>query len=456
MKRSRVIGVGLLLVAWLFLAKWQHREYVHQRELTRGALAGQAQSVANAVASGIRSHHWFGPFVQEQLPATLQELAKSDSVLAVAIVSEETRSDETRELAETVSGNADYFFSAGDPTLLDFSLPSGNHWEHQGYVVVLPFEVTNDPPRSRMGTAGGERPYRSGRGVPPSKDVAPVTPFKLVLVLDRSGVDEQIRKEGRNRVLLVVAGGLLLVCIAVAWQATVRLAQAQGRAQVLQTETRHLRELGRAAAGLAHETRNPLGLIRGWTQRLADSELSTSDRKRQSNMVLEECDRVTARINQFLAFARPAEFEPQAVEVRELTEELTVLLEPDIEARHIKLDSEGIVAGTTVRADREQLRQALFNLLQNAIQFASDSGVVTISLKRENDGSFRLAVADDGPGPPPDDVESLFEPYFTSRPGGTGLGLPIVQRIAAAHGWHVGYSPRKGGGSEFWLKGIRS
>jgi signal transduction histidine kinase len=264
----------------------------------------------------------------------------------------------------------------------------------------------------------------------------------MVLVLDRSGVDEQIRREGRNRVLLVVAGGLLLVCVAVAWQATVRLAEARGKAQVLQTETRHLRELGRAAAGLAHETRNPLGLIRGWTQRLAESELSVPDRKRQSDMVLEECDRVTARINQFLAFARPAEFVPQAVEVRELAEELTVLLEPDIEARHLKLDFEGVTAGTTIQADREQLRQALFNLLQNAIQFASDPGIVTISLKRETDGTYRLAVADDGPGPPPDDVESLFEPYFTSRPGGTGLGLAIVQRIAAAHGWQVGYSPR--------------
>lgn len=82
--------------------------------------------------------------------------------------------------------------------------------------------------------------------------------------------------------------------------------------------------LGQAAAGLAHETRNPLGLIRGWTQRLVNAGLPTSDQQQRAEAVLEECDRVTARINDFLAFARPSEQELAAVDVNRLIHEMSM------------------------------------------------------------------------------------------------------------------------------------
>ena len=100
------------------------------------------------------------------------------------------------------------------------------------------------------------------------------------------------------------------------------------------------------------------------------------------------------------------------------------------------------------------LRQALFNLLQNAIQAAPENGTVETSIARGRDGRLRIEVADRGPGVPSEVVDKLFTPYFTTRAGGTGLGLAIVRRIAAAHGWEVGYTPRPGGGAIFWLDGI--
>jgi signal transduction histidine kinase len=170
--------------------------------------------------------------------------------------------------------------------------------------------------------------------------------------------------------------------------------------------------------------------------------------------VIEGCDRVTSRINQFLTFARPCAPQVEEVPVEQIVEELTVILQPDLEAKGLRLEAELDPRATRLQADRELLRQALFNLVQNAIHFAPIDGAVTISVRGEGGDRCRISVADRGPGVPADAVDSLFTPYYTTRPDGTGLGLAIVRRIASAHGWQVEYSPRTGGGSEFALMGI--
>ena len=87
----------------------------------------------------------------------------------------------------------------------------------------------------------------------------------------------------------------------------------------------------------------------------------------------------------------------------------------------------------------------------DAIEFAPESGVIEIRLACGRGGRLRLEIADPGPGVPEERADSLFSPYFSTRPGGVGLGLAIVRRIARAHGWRAGYRPRPGGGSIFWL-----
>jgi signal transduction histidine kinase len=246
----------------------------------------------------------------------------------------------------------------------------------------------------------------------------------------------------------------VILSVTLAWRATVRLADARGHTRLLETEARHLRELSQAAAGLAHETRNPLGLIRGWTQRLAQSLPDNPQQHEQAQAVIEECDRVTARINQFLAFARPCE--PKVAEVRlaEVIAELAGLLEPDLDAKHLMLARGLPRPDETMQADREMLRQALFNLLQNAVAFSPEGGSVEIAVRTGENSCRRIEVADRGPGVAREMVDLLFTPYHTTRSGGTGLGLAIVRRIATAHDWRAGYTPRPDGGSIFWLDGI--
>jgi signal transduction histidine kinase len=223
---------------------------------------------------------------------------------------------------------------------------------------------------------------------------------------------------------------------------------------VLEAETQHLRELSQAAAGLAHETRNPLGLVRGWTQRLMRPDSDNGDRTEHARAIIEECDRVTARINQFLAFAKPHEPTLEPVDIQELSRELSTILQPDLEAKNVTLACDVPEAVRMVQADRELLRQALFNLIQNAIYFSPEAAAVCLASIPGPNGNCRLEVADRGPGAPPEAVASLFSPYFTTRPDGTGLGLAIVKRIATLHGWQARYAPRADGGAVLSLDGI--
>jgi len=437
-----------LLLAWTIFAAWQYHAYRHERELAQEILRRQSHSVMNALVGGIRSHRRLGRFFEDQLQGALDELVKSEDVLAVAVVGQDGGT----------------ILSAGQTPLLDTSPTAGGYWDPTGFRLVEQFElspVPAGPPRTGGGGPGRGpgRGYGRRRAVDEADAESPFYEggtFAAILLLDRTGADHQCRTAAWSFGLVIAAGALVLVCLGLAWQATVRMVEARARTRMLEIEARHLRELSQAAAGLAHETRNPLSLVRGWTQRLAQADLNSAEQQEHARAVVEECDRITCRINQFLAFAKPCQPSPQPVDPSDVIEELTVLLGPDLEAKDLKLAYRGAKPGRTIRADRELLRQALFNLLENAIQFSPPGGTVEVCVAPGQDGACRIEVADRGPGVAPDAVDSLFTPYFTTRPEGTGLGLAIVNRIAVAHDWRVEYVPRPGGGALFRVDRIHA
>lgn len=432
------------LLAFAALAGWQWDEYGHECKLARETVAGSADSVMNALVGGVRSHRRLGPFFSEQVQGVLDGLVQSKDVRAVALVSEDGRT----------------ILSAGERQLLNLTPPfsTGESWDDAGFRLVNQFRLPAESGGAGGGRGGG---FGGGQGWGRRERIqdrdaddsfAPGKTVAAVLLVDRDRADMACHRAAWTRGSIVVAGWLVVLCVALVWRATVRLAEARGRARTLEVEARHFRDLSQAAAGLAHETRNPLGLIRGWTQRLAETGADSFDGRQRVQAVIEECDRVTARINQFLAFARPSDPKAERFDLAELIGELAVLLEPDLNAKCLSIGR--TTSGVAICADREMLRESLFNLLQNAIQASPEHGTVDTSVVRRRDGLLRIEIADRGAGVPEEAVGSLFVPYFTTRAGGTGLGLAIVRRIAAAHGWEVGYSPRPGGGAIFWLDGI--
>ena len=217
-----------------------------------------------------------------------------------------------------------------------------------------------------------------------------------------------------------------------------------------------------------------MGLVRGWAQQLAQADPGSGGQRERAQSMVEECDRITSRINQFLAYAKPCRPSAEPVDPAEVTVAVGSAASSDDGTAAKSLLKKGTGTspgaflsgvighelganpGRTIQADREMLRQALFNLAQNAIHFSPEGGAIEISVGGGQDGACWIEVADRGPGVPADAVDALFSPYFTTRPGGTGLGLAIVCRIATAHGWRVAYAARPGGGAIFRLGRIHA
>lgn len=204
---------------------------------------------------------------------------------------------------------------------------------------------------------------------------------------------------------------------------------------------RRLALIGTMAAGVAHEIKNPLASIKGATQ-LVQKELeggAAGDGARDYlKLVVGEVDRLNGVIEDFLSYARPREPRRQDVSLNELVEGVLKLqrtaLPPGVELKHELDPTLPVVSG-----DSELLKQALFNVLKNAIDAADGRGAVTVRTRSVPE-ALRwyevLEVEDTGPGVPPDDMERIFQPFYTTKTRGTGLGLAIAARILEAHhGW---------------------
>jgi signal transduction histidine kinase len=441
---ARQTGMAIALAAILvaFLA-WQYHEFGHERQRARANLLGQSEVLRHALLGGVRAYRRLGRVFEDQMQALLDELVTTPGVVAAEVSDEQQgvllRAGQTDELAP--SKESPLWLPAGLQTSEATDLP------------VLP------PGRGRGGGGGG-----GGGGPGWLRDDASQESdvrLRLTLLMDRSAMDGAIRSAAVMRLTVSLVGAAALAAATLAWLATVRAIQAHAQTRLLQAEAERLEELNVAASGLAHETRNPLNVIRGNLQRL----LKKGDAERSDlsavPLLIEECDRVTARINQFLTYARPQSARMTTVIVEPLIEELRTLLQGDLEAKQLTLRLQTEAPTIALRADPNLLRQVLFNLLQNAIAFSPAESAVVVHIRRRQADRVAIEVADQGPGVAPERVARLFTPYNSTRSDGAGLGLAIVKRLAAEQGWTVRYEDRPqgedgpAGGASFVMEGIR-
>jgi two-component system sensor histidine kinase HydH len=208
-----------------------------------------------------------------------------------------------------------------------------------------------------------------------------------------------------------------------------------------------------AAAGLAHETRNPLNIIRGQAQLISSLPEAHPRVKEKMTAITEEVDRVTGRLNQFIDYSCPTEVQWAATDILAVATDVARTLESDLEDKQVAFRVKG--PSLMVRADASLLRQVLFNLIHNAIQAVPIMGRIQFALKEDGRGGAVFEVQDDGPGVAPDAVTEIFRPYFTASEGGTGLGLTVVRQIVLAHQWEIVYIPGKERGARFRVTGLR-
>ncbi|WP_051182921.1 ATP-binding protein [Desulfocurvibacter africanus] len=220
----------------------------------------------------------------------------------------------------------------------------------------------------------------------------------------------------------------------------------------LQEELRRKEKLaavGRLAAGVAHEIRNPLSSIKGFATYFGGLFEEGSENKESARIMIREVDRLNRVITELLEYTRPMEIKPAAVDVTDLVAHSLRLVRED--ARVSGVDVRYTPNGPLpARLDPDRISQALLNLLLNAIQAMDTGGALDVGLARKG-RHLTISVRDTGKGIAPEDVGRIFDPYFTTKPKGTGLGLAIVQKIVEAHGGEIAVESEPGQGSTFTM-----
>ncbi len=208
-------------------------------------------------------------------------------------------------------------------------------------------------------------------------------------------------------------------------------------------QTERLMALGHMSAGLAHEIRNPLGIMKVSIQLLAQEKVDDGVVSEYCRVLLEECERLNRLVSEFLSFARPKELARERMRLGKLLDEGVILLNPALRQHHIALKQmRGQVDKQEVEVDPDQLKQVILNILLNAIDAQGEGGVIQLEgIQQEGFGGF--AVSDEGPGISPDAMPYIYDPFFTTKEKGTGLGLSVVHRILDQHGGKISVANRR-------------
>ncbi|MCA8998002.1 MAG: hypothetical protein KDA80_13480 [Planctomycetaceae bacterium] len=210
-----------------------------------------------------------------------------------------------------------------------------------------------------------------------------------------------------------------------------------------------LAALGQLAAGLAHELRNPLTAIQTLVETAqADPDDGALD-ERDLQVIHQELERLDQTLQAFLDYARPPQLVRRQADIREVVSDTVRLLSARASKQGIQLQTDFAETLGDVEVDPKQIRQVLLNLLLNSLDAIGEEGTVTVSVTPHSETGIQIRVQDDGPGLSPEIQERLFEPFASTKPSGTGLGLTVCRRIIESHGGTITAGNHADGGAEF-------
>jgi signal transduction histidine kinase len=266
---------------------------------------------------------------------------------------------------------------------------------------------------------------------------------EVLLITGNASLDDAIEAIGREAYAYVLKPFDPVDLLATVSRALEKV-RLQRKSRELERRARvaeKLAAVGTLSAGLAHEIRNPLNA--------ASLQMQLLERRlrRDGNdpkfldpvlMVQRELDRLSHLVDDFLRFARPADLYVRRIDASALVEYVVELLRPEARKLGIALTAEIPSEPLHIAGDREKLQQVAINVVRNAIEaLESTGGNIIVTLEWGPDGMVRLSVRDDGPGIPEEIITRIFEPFFSTKPMGTGLGMAITHSIVQQHGGSI-------------------
>jgi signal transduction histidine kinase len=488
-RRNKIWVYGLLFTAWALILGWQVMEHSRVEAASRAELRNRAKDISTTVGIVLRSQRWFGVISKERIEPALAGLVRPEELTAVALL------------------NAAGDVVASAPTNIDLHIKTSARqpelWEAETVTIINPIDLgstvsrdsentnppvvlsrdnfsrpgeTNRPPPDREfsppprdGTnAAGEPPPNQGRprgvrgdgdrrsrfGRPPWMSEADFKTMiekqgvhSFVIVLSTRSVQAALQRDFWLRLAIVAFTTLSVAGFCLAWRNILKSAELQIRLIRASEINSHLKEMNLAAAGLAHETRNPLNIIRGLAQMISKQTETSPETRQRSMEIVNEADRVAAQLNEFINYSRPREVRLTKVQLHGIANEVMRALTFDIEEKKISIQLSGDAVAT--EADEPLLRQVLFNLLLNAVQAVGENGRIAIRTTRASSQKATIEVSDDGPGVAAAERTEIFKPYFTTTQKGTGLGLAVVKQICLVHGWEIRCEANSPRGAKF-------
>ena len=293
------------------------------------------------------------------------------------------------------------------------------------------------------------------RVVPPGQSDLHFGDGTQVLVLGMS--DGHLKRrvaEVRERTVAMLALGVVAISVLVGlWCLRIRYRALAEALAASDARERHLEELRLSAAGLAHETKNPLGVIRGLAQRIARAQDVPGETRHLADAIVNEVDTTAARLGDFLSYAGSRDPRPGPTDAARVVGRVADLLGPDFEQAGVSLAvaCEPLV----IEADEGMLKQIAVNLVLNALRACRPGGTVRVVLAAAPGSRAEFRVEDDGEGISPELLPHVFKPYASGREGGHGMGLAIVKRLVESHGWTIDVRSEPGAGTRMRVAGIR-
>ncbi len=276
-------------------------------------------------------------------------------------------------------------------------------------------------------------------------------------------IEGELKELQRDLQMKLWAGaGVAVLVLLIAFLYVLRLLN---RTRLLEAQAQmddRLAFVGGLAAGLAHEIRNPLNVLSMNLQMLEEeiaggkatgpASPASEDARAYLATLQGEIRRLSNLVNNFLSYARPNQMRFESRDLNQILRDLALLVRPEFESRGLALRQDLAAYLPPVDLDEGHFRQAVMNILINATQILKPGGQVTVASRVGPEGAALITIEDDGPGIKPEDRARIFEVFYSTRGGGTGLGLPIAARIMEAHGGSISVLCEPGRGARFVLK----
>jgi signal transduction histidine kinase len=512
-RRNSLLIYGLLLGVWLLVVAWQIEEHVRVREAAQTGLRKRSEAIANTLGAVVRGLQFRGAVFRDRLEPVLGELVAGDTngaasgdVVSIALLN--AAGESVASAGRPIDLEQKDILQVGEHWGLRsmtrvysvegaFLNPEGNTNSQAPLILEPRTNMLHDSSRNfphrelrpdQMGTSNavdgvitntlGTNAVAAGQtGTPPPAphegESRPRRPFwardlddkqyqemvasrelhGLVLSLSTESLQDVNLHDLWLRFVITFFAGVSAVGAGLALRNLSKTADLQIRLVRASELNSHLKEMNLAAAGLAHETRNPLNIIRGMAQMLSKENGAPAEIREKARAIVDETDKVTVQLNEFINYSRPREIRRTKLALNGVVNEVVRALSHDLDEKKIQVATQG--EPISIEADEQLLRQVLFNLLLNAVQAVPAGAEIQAVTGKQNADEGFLEIRDNGPGVPPDRRQEIFKPYFTTNVKGTGLGLAVVQQIVLAHGWEIVCLPNEPKGAVFRIAHLK-